>query len=96
MEIDTLLPEPLYVLVSFVVIFLEVISFAMTIRAILSWIFEPEGKFFHFLFVLTEPAIMPLRKLFYKMNWFQRTPIDVPFMITVLLVILAQMLLESL
>ena len=67
MEIDTVLPEPLYVLVSFVLIFLEVISFAMMIRAILSWIFEPEGKFFRFLFVLTEPAIMPLRKLFYKM-----------------------------
>ena len=95
MEIDTLLPEPLYVLVSFVLIFLEVISFAMMIRAILSWIFEPEGKFFRFLFVLTEPAIMPLRKLFYKMNWFQGIPIDVAYGGTYIVIFLLEMLLKS-
>lgn len=95
MEIDTLLPEPLYVLISFVVIFLDVISLAMTIRAILSWIFEPEGKFFHFLFVLTEPAIMPLRKLFYKMNWFQGIPVDVSYGCTYIVIFLLQMILNS-
>ena len=95
MEIDALLPGPLYVLVSFAIVFLEVISLAMTARAILSWIFEPEGKLFHFLFVLTEPAIMPIRKLFYKMNWFQGIPIDVSYGFTYIAIFLLQMILRS-
>ena len=49
-----------------------------------------------FLYAVTEPIIQPIRKLCYKKNWFQHTPIDVPFMITMLLVILAQTILESL
>ena len=67
----------------------------MCLRAILGWFFEPEGKLFHFLFVLTEPAIIPLRKLFYKMNWFQGVPVDVAYMFTYLTLFLLQMLLSS-
>ena len=76
--------------------FLSVMNVAMLLRAIFSWI-DPEGgmRFSVFLYMVTEPMIQPIRKLCYKMNWFQRTPIDVPFMITVLLVIVAQMVLES-
>ena len=75
---------------------LWVLDIGLFLRAILSWI-DPDMsfRFSAFLYTVTEPVIQPIRKLCYKMNWFQRTPIDVPFMITVLLVILAQMLLEG-
>ena len=90
------MPEPLYVLVNFVMIFIEIISFAMMIRAILSWFVEGDNAFTRFLFVITEPAIMPIRKLFHKMNWFQEVPIDVSFSFTFIALFLVQMLLGAL
>lgn len=89
------MPEFLYVLVNFVIVFIEVITIAMFIRAILSWFFEAEGKFVKFLYVITEPAIIPIRKLFYKMNWFQNSPIDLSFTFAFLALFLIQTLLSS-
>lgn len=87
------LPEPLYVLVQFVIIFLDVLQIAMFIRAIMSWFVEGDNKFTRFLFVLTEPVIIPFRKLFHKMNWFQETPIDMSFSFALIGMLLVQMLL---
>ena len=86
----------LYFLGRTAMLLLWVLDIGLFLRAVLSW-FDPEMsfRFSAFLYTVTEPVIQPIRKLCYKMNWFQRTPIDVPFMITVLLVILAQMLLEG-
>jgi uncharacterized protein YggT (Ycf19 family) len=87
---------PLYfVLVQFVVIFIEVLMLAMTLRAILGWFFDGDGKFIRFLYVFTEPAIMPLRKLFYKLNWFQDVPIDISFSATYIVLMLVQIFLGS-
>lgn len=73
------MPEPLYVLVNFFTTFLSVLSFAMLIRAVIGWFFEAEGKFISFLYVLTEPVVIPIRKLFVRFNWFQDSPLDVAF-----------------
>lgn len=89
------MPEPLYVLVNFVMIFIEIISFAMMLRAILSWFVESDGVFVRFLYVITEPAIMPIRKLFYKMNWFQDVPIDLSFTFTFIALFLIETVLRS-
>ena len=79
------MPEPIYVLVVFVLRFIEILSLAMFIRAILSWfIMDGEGKLMRFLYVLTEPIVYPYRKLFHKLNWFQRTPVDVSFICGIL------------
>lgn len=88
------MPEPLYVLVKFVLIFLDIITFAMLARALFQWFFEPEGKLYQFLYVITEPAIMPLRKLFYKMNWFQDSPIDIAYSFTYLAIFLIQIIIN--
>ena len=93
---DTALPEPIYILVNFVIIFIEVISFAMMVRAILSWFTDGSGKFSQFLYVLTEPAIMPIRKLLVKMNWLQNSPIDFSFTLTFVALMVIQILLETL
>jgi uncharacterized protein YggT (Ycf19 family) len=76
-------------------IFIEIISFAMMLRAILSWFVESDGAFVRFLFVITEPAIMPIRKLFYKMNWFQDVPVDLSFTFTFIALFLIETLLGS-
>ena len=48
----------IYVLINFVVMFIEIITLAMTLRAIINWFFDADGKFIRFLYVLTEPAII--------------------------------------
>ncbi len=77
--------------------FLYALSTALLLRAIFSW-FDPEmsGKFSGFLFMVTEPFIMPIRQICYKNNWFQQVPLDIPYMITVLLVFLLQIVVELL
>lgn len=90
------MPEPIYVLVNFVLIFIDIISFAMMIRAILSWFTDGTGKFTQFLYVITEPAIMPIRKLLVKMNWLQDSPIDFSFTLTFFALLLIELLLRAL
>ncbi len=87
------MPEPIYVLVNFVVLFIKVLSYAMMIRAILSWFTDGSGKFSQFLYVLTEPVIMPIRKLFSKMNWFQNSPVDFSFTFAFLALMIVEMIL---
>ena len=67
----------------------------MLLRGIFSWFFEGGGKFLHFLYVLTEPAIMPLRKLFVKLNWFQDTPIDLSFTFTFVVLGIIELVLSA-
>lgn len=69
-----------------VCVLLSTIQLAMMARAILSWFpLEPNG-FTHFLDVVTEPVVYPMRKLFEKMNWFQGIPLDMSFMATFMLI----------
>ena len=84
-----------YVLVTFTLVFIEVLTLAMTVRAILSWFYDGDGVFVRFLYVFTEPAIMPLRKLFYRMNWFQDIPIDVSYGATYIVLMIVQILLSG-
>ena len=45
------------------------------------------------LFVLTEPVVLPIRKLFHRMNWFQDTPIDMAFTFGMLALMMVELLL---
>ena len=66
-------------------LFLFAVETAMLLRAILSWVPMNPNKFSDLLYAITEPFIYPIRWLFEKMNWFQGTPLDVPFFVTFLL-----------
>ena len=76
------MPEPLYVFVNFILLFIKVMSVALMIRAIIDWFFESDGKLYRFLYIFTEPTLMPFRKLFVKLNWFQDSSVDVSFTFT--------------
>ena len=93
---DEALPEPIYVLVYFVLLFIELLSFAMFLRAILSWVTDESSKLCRFLYVLTEPAILPIRKLLVKMNWLQGSPIDFSFTITFFALMIIELILGAL
>lgn len=76
----------IYVLANMIIILIDILQFAMLARAILSWI-DPmqEWRISSFLRALTEPVIMPVRLLCEKMHWFEGMPIDIPFLITMIL-----------
>lgn len=82
----------MYVLVSTVSLLIDVICVLMLIRAIFSWFpTETEGKLQRIVFHMTEPVIVPVRKILWRMGWFQNLPIDMSFMITYLLLSLVQL-----
>ena len=70
---------------------LGALELAMLARMLFSF-FDPtgEGRVTSFLYVITEPVIIPVRALCAKMGWFQDVPIDVPFTITWFLLLLVQ------
>ena len=75
--------------------FLYVMDFAFLLRVIFS-VLDPmqEMSITRFLYVMTEPLILPVRRLCERMHWFEGVPIDIPFMLTWLLLMIVQMLLE--
>lgn len=76
----------LQIVVNVVILLLSVIQLAMLVRAILSWFPIDSNRFIDFLYGITEPFIYPIRRLFERLNWFQNTPIDMPFMVAYLLI----------
>ncbi len=84
----------IYVVVRLVHVLLFGLALAMMLRAILSWFsVGEEGFFVSLLYSVTEPVIVPMRALFYKMGWFQDFPLDMPFFFTFLLISVLSMFL---
>ena len=86
-----------YVIKNFLLVLLDVVQFALLIRAILSW-FDPmqEWRLSQFLFLVTEPVILPLRRLCSRMHWFEGVPMDMPFMLTWMVLLVFQLILSAL
>ena len=82
-----------YLLKTTVSVLISALEVAMLVRAILSW-FDPmqEGRLSVFLLTVTEPVILPIRALCNKMHWFEGFPLDIPFLITALLLSFLQTL----
>ena len=73
----------------------KVVSFCMFARAILSWFeLNPENKLVRLLYAMTEPAVQPVRNLFYKKNWFADVPIDMSFTATFMIIYLIEIFME--
>ncbi len=77
---------------------ISVLLTAMFLRTLISLFVGPmeEGKLSSFLFTLTEPVIYPIRALCAKLHWFEGTPMDMPFMLTFLLLTLLDLLISIL
>ena len=85
-----------YVLIQCLVIFIDILSLAMLVRAVLSWFIMGEpSKIGAFLFVVTEPVILPIRALCNRFGWFRGLPIDMPFLLTMVLLSFAGIFLQS-
>ncbi len=87
----------IYILFRFVIIFLDIILLAMLVRAVMSWFFMGDGSspLMSFLYVITEPFIIPVRALCARFGWFQSLPMDMSFFLTTVLLGLINMLLTG-
>ena len=77
-----------YTVAESVQLFLSFLLFAMFLRAILSWFFEPDSPLLSFLTVVTEPFILPFRYLLIKLNLLQDSPLDFSSLIAYLAIYL--------
>lgn len=86
----------IYFLVSAIHIFLSIEQLLFLARAILSWLFFAEdGALINFLYAMTEPLIMPIRALLNRFETIENLPIDISFLVTVMLMSVVQVLLPT-
>ena len=77
-------------------LFLTILQFLMMLRAILSWLpVDEDSRLVNFIYMVTEPVIVPVRMLLDKMEWTQSLPIDISFLVAFMLLSIIQMLLPG-
>ncbi len=70
---------------------LSLVTTCMFLRALLPLFMDVEGKsFFTVLFVITELFVTPVRAVMFKLGVGQNSPLDVPFFVTYLLLVVVQ------
>lgn len=78
------------------VLFLGILEYLMLFRAIMSWFPQMQGgKLFAFVYGITEPIIMPFRRLLQNINALRGFPIDISFMLAFMMLIFLEMLLQG-
>lgn len=85
-----------FILKNLVLVLLDVLQLAMLGRAIMSWIDHGEGTVSGFLTFVTEPFILPIRRLCERMRWFEGSMIDMPFFLTMIALMVLQTMLTVL
>ena len=84
----------IYVIAATISLALSALQLLMFIRAILSWFpVNEDSVFLRFVYMVTEPVILPVRILLDKFGWFEGMPIDMAFLITFLLLSMIRMFL---
>ena len=65
-------------------------------RAIISW-FAPEedNKLAQFLYFVTEPFVYPVRKILSRFDFFNNMPIDMSFMVVMIILIICTSILGN-
>ena len=79
----------LYILCQTVELFLFVLMLAFLVRMLMSLFMGEDSVFGNLLLRLTEPFVMPVRSLFSRMG-LEEGPLDISFLVTVLLISLIQ------
>lgn len=74
---------------------LLILEICMLIRAVLSWFpVGDDNPIVQLVCLVTEPLLAPIRALLDRMGWFRNSPIDVSFIIGVILLSLVSTLTE--
>ena len=77
----------------------EAVQLLMLVRAVMSWFPPADGRggpIRNFIYTLTEIFVMPVRALLDRFEWSRRSPIDISFLVTFLLLSLLSTLFSAL
>jgi len=87
----------IYVFYRFFTIIFEIVTIAMLIRAITSWIpaVNRNSRFMQLVYVVTEFFIAPVRAVLWKIPFVRSCPLDLSFLATYILLNMAQGLVYS-
>ena len=84
-------------LVYFLYYLLGIVNYALLISAILSWVApDAEGWLINLIYAITEPFLLPVRKLLAKKNLNSAGPLDLSFFLTVMLILIIRACLSAL
>ncbi|MBR7184985.1 MAG: YggT family protein [Clostridia bacterium] len=86
--------EILYVVANFVDVLLNVLYFAIFGRVLISWLpIDEDGPIASFLYLITDPIILPIRAVMERFSLFQNSPLDFSSFFAMILLMLLQALL---
>ena len=74
---------------------INIIVFAMTLRALLSWFLDESNPIYSFLSNITEPIITPIRKLLGNLRIVSGYPVDISYLVTLVILIILRTVLET-
>lgn len=78
-----------------VLLFMEVLGYAMLIRAILSFFVSEDSGFLLICYAVTEPVVAPVRSLLDRIPGMREIGIDFSFMATYLILVIIRTILLS-
>lgn len=68
-------------------VILYVFDILLLVRAVCSWVPSfRESMVYRFSFTITEPILRPVRDLLYKIEWVRRCPLDLSFLVVIVIV----------
>jgi YggT family protein len=66
---------------------LSIIQICMFLRAVLSWFpIQDNNPILSFVYMVTEPVVVPVRALFERLGWFRNSPLDISFLVAFMLI----------
>ena len=66
---------------------LYVFDLLLLVRAVCSWVPSfRESVVYRYAYIITEPVLRPIRDLLYRAEWARRCPIDLSFLVVILIV----------
>jgi len=85
----------IYLIIRVLILLTGLCQLLLLVRAIFSWIPGIGGRFADFIYTVTEPMLIPVRKLFdlFGVN-LGMSPIDIPFFVTFILLSIIEMMLS--
>jgi len=85
-----------YLLQNITLLIVRVLDIAMLVRMLMSWfpVFS-DNIFGEFVYFITEPLIMPFRKLLERFEWVQNCPLDIAYFVTFFILSLVSDVLTS-
>ncbi|MBQ8416636.1 MAG: YggT family protein [Clostridia bacterium] len=87
----------IYLITQTAYVLISALELCLLARAILSWFDQTgESRVSIVLYAITEPLILPIRRLCERMHWFEGLPLDMPFMLTWLILMVIQAFMTAL